>query len=184
MTVRIFVVITLLVVVSASAGWQQSLSQSLSQTRAQEIAASFNKFKNAVKEKKGVRIEKYKDVRSEPVIKQNRSDYSGVYEVTDLGYVITIQVESDGRVHATGNESAPLSRSFRLEHARIDGALLSATKVYDNGASEKFEGVFMTRTERTSPTQTGVTTFGLGVVLSTPLEANGISWERLFYQRK
>ena len=177
---RIFVLITLLVTISANAASQQASTQ----TRAQEIAASFSKFKNTVKVKNGVRAEKYKDVRSEPVTKQNRSEYSGVYEFGDLGYVINLQVESNGRVNATGYEGAPESRSFRLENARIEGALLSATKVYANGTAEKFEGVFMTRTERTSPTQNGVTTFGLGVVLDTPFELNGITWQRLFYQRR
>ena len=62
------------------------ISQQLSsQTKAREIAAAFTKNKHAVKEKFGVRMEKYKDVRSEPAVKSNVSEYSGVYEVPDLG---------------------------------------------------------------------------------------------------
>jgi hypothetical protein len=159
-----------------------SSQQQSSQTRAVEIAASFNKHKSAVKEKNGVRIEKYKDVRSEAVVKPNISEYSGVYEVSDLGFAISIQVGSDGRIVANGHDAQ--SRSFRLGHASIESGLLTGTKVYSDGAAEKFEGVFMTRTERSSPTAAGVTTFGLGVILSTPFEQSGNTYERLFYQFK
>jgi hypothetical protein len=181
---RSLVVIALLVVVSVNLASQQLPSQ----TRAQEIAASFNKYKNAVKEKYGVRREKYKDVRSEPVVKQNSKDYSGVYEVSYLGCVINLQIGSDGRIQANGyetmGESNLQSRSFRLENASIAGALLTASKVYDDGAAEKFEGVFMTRTERNSPTDTGVSLFGLGVLLGKPFEHGGITYDKLFYQWK
>ena len=175
---RSFVVIVLLVIVSVNAPSQQSSSQ----TRTRQIAVSFNKQKHVVKEKNGVRTEKYKDVRSESVVKPNVRDYSGVYEVSDLGYLINIQVGSDGAVQANGYEKT--SRPFRLENARIEGALLTATKVYGDGTEEKFEGVFMNRTERNSPTDAGVTRFGLGVVLSTPVELGGITYDKLFYKLK
>src|SRR5215475_6024572 len=119
---RTSVVISLLFACSAIATSQQLSSQS----RTQEIASSFNKYKSAVKEKHGIRTEKYKDVRSEPVVKQNVQDYAGVYEVPELGYLINIQVGTDGRVQASGHETndAQQSRGFSLENAKIDGALL------------------------------------------------------------
>ena len=55
-----------------------------------------------MKEKHGVRREKYKEVRSEPALRQDVRDYSGTYEVPDLGYRLTIQVASDGRMEASG----------------------------------------------------------------------------------
>ena len=174
---RTFVVIVLSVACVGSVIAQQLTSQ----TKAREIAAAFTKNKHAVKEKFGVRMEKYKDVRSEPAVRSNISDYSGVYEVPDLGYVISVQVGSDGRIQASGSEK---SRSFRLEDAKIDGALLTATKVYADGAREKFEGSFLNRTDRNSPTDPGVTMFGLGVVLTTPFEINGLTYDKLFYQLK
>jgi hypothetical protein len=181
---RPFVLLILLVVCFVNVTSHQSGSQ----TRAQELAASFNKHKSATKEKNGVRIEKYKDVRSEPVAKQNKSDYSGVYEVPELGYVINLQVSTDGQVQADGFESKgegyQRSRPFRLENARIEGALLTAARVYDDGTKDKFEGVFITRTAHNSPTDIGVSTFGLGVVLGTPFERDGLSYEKLFYQFK
>jgi len=161
--------------------------ESYAQRRTQEIVASFNKQKYAVKEKYGVRSEKYKKVRSEPVIKQNIRDYSGVYEESDLGYLINIQVGSDGKVEARGSEPANggtrQSRSFRLAGAKITGAMLTATKVYDNGPTEKFEGVFINRTEFNSPTDNGVSAFGLGVV-GNPVEFAGVTLDKLFYQLK
>jgi len=63
-------IITLLIVcclIPVSAVSQESDAQK----RTEEIVASFNKQKYAVKEKHGVRMEKYKKVQSEPVIKQN-----------------------------------------------------------------------------------------------------------------
>ena len=161
--------------------------ESYIQKRTQEIVASFNKQKYAVKEKYGVRSEKYKRVVSEPVIKQSIRDYSGVYEVSDLGYLINIQVGSDGSVKATGfypaNGSTRPARSFRLEGAYITGAMLTATKVYDDGATEKFEGVFINRTDFNSPTDSGVSAFGLGVV-GNRVEFAGVTLDKLFYQLK
>jgi len=174
---RTFVVIVLSVACAASIVSQQLSSQ----TKAREIAAAFTKNKHAVKEKFGVRVEKYKDVRSEPAVKSNLSEYSGVYEVHDLGYVISVQVGNDGRIQANGSEN---SRTFTLENAKIDGALLTATKVYSDGAREKFEGSFLNRTDRNSPADPGVTIFGLGVVLTTPFEVNGLTYDKLFYQLK
>lgn len=175
---RTFFAIALLVVCSVSAITQQ-LSQ---ETRAQEITASFTKHKHVVKEKYGVRREKYKDVVSESLVKPNAREYSGVYETQDLSFVINVQVGSDGRIQANGSENG--LRSFKLENARIEGALLTATKIYADGRTEKFEGVFMTRTERNSPNDPGVTRFGLGVLLLTPVEHGGITYDKLFYQLK
>jgi len=161
--------------------------ESYTQKRTQEIVASFNKQKYAVKEKDGVRREKYKKVVSEPVIKQNFKDYSGVYEVSDLGYRIDLQAGSDGSVKATGSEPANgdtrQARRFRLEGANITGAMLTATKVYEDGATEKFEGVFINRTAFNSPTDNGVSAFGLGVV-GIRVEFAGMTLDRLFYQLK
>ena len=157
------------------------------QKRTQEIVAAFNKAKYAVKEKYGVRKEKYKKVVSEPVTKQNIRDYSGVYEASDFGYLINIQVGSNGDVKAIGSEPANgdtrQTRSFRLEGAKIVGAMLTGTKVYDVGPTEKFEGVFINRTDFNSPTDNGVTVFGLGVVRN-PVEFAGVTFDKLFYQLK
>lgn len=177
---RTLALVTLLVAVPAMAASQQSSEQS----RAQQVAAAFTKHKQTVKEKRGVRMEKYKDVRTEPVVKQNVTEYSGVYQVVDFGDVIDLRVGTDGTVEATGHDSDQPSRTFVLENARIDGAVLTATKVYRDGARERFEGVFMNRTERDAPSDPGITTFGLGVLLTTPREFSGNTYDKLFYRLK
>jgi hypothetical protein len=177
---RTLALVTLLVACPAIAVTQQSSSQS----RAQQVAAAFTKQKHLVAEKHGVRKEKYKDVRSEPLVKQDITDYSGVYQVAEFGDVIDLRIASDGRMQAEGHDSDQPSRTFVLENARIEGAVLTATKVYRDGATEQFEGVFMTRTERNTPTDPGITTFGLGVVLATPREFAGNTYDKLFYQLK
>ena len=174
---RTFVVIVLSVACAVNVVAQQISSQA----KAREIAAAFTKNKHVVKEKYGVRREKYKDVQSEPAVKSNLREYSGVYEVPDLAYVISVQVGNDGQVQATGSEQ---SRTFKLENAKIEGALLTASKVYSDGAREKFEGVFLNRTDRDSPNDPGVTIFGLGVILKAPFERNGLTYDKVFYQMK
>jgi hypothetical protein len=159
------------------------------QKRADEIVASLNKKKEMVKEKYGVRKEKYKEVRCEPVIKANPSEHSGTYEVSDLGlgYSLTIRVGNDGRVDASGYEptegGVKEARQFALRDARIEGALLTGEKVYTDGAVEKFEGVFIKRTVINSPTDDGVSSFGLGVV-GRQIVIGGLTLDKLFYQLK
>ena len=173
---RTCVVIALLVACTVNV-FSQQLS---SHARAQAVAEAFTKKKHEVKEKFGIRVEKYKDIKSEPLVKQNLGDYSGTYGVPEFGFVISLQVGSD-RVQANGSENG---RVFRLENAKINGALLTASKVYNDGTTETFEGVFLKRTDRNSPTDPGVITFGLGVVLNAPVELNGNTWDKLFYQRQ
>ena len=139
-----------------------------SQSTAQQIAASFTKHKEVVKEKRGVRSEKYKDVQSEPTIRQNVKDYAGVYEVDGLEYVIVIDVANDGRVRATSN-------GRELENARIEAGVLRA---------EGFEGALLTRTDRDSPNDPGIISYGLGVLLDTPVEFEGNTYDKLFYRLK
>ena len=174
--------------ISSSASSQHlSSSQSAAQTRTRAIVASFNKSKHKIKERRGVRIEKYKEIRSEPVIKEDVRDYSGSYEVPDLRFSLDLQVDANGNLAASGYEpvdaDATVMRRFTLRNVRIDGALLTATKVYENGATEPFEGVFMNRTSFDSPTDRGVTTFGLGVVGGF-VRVGGATVDSLFYQRK
>ncbi|HEX6648169.1 MAG TPA: hypothetical protein VF075_01475 [Pyrinomonadaceae bacterium] len=173
---RTCVVIAFVIVCAANI-----FAQTPAQTRAQAIAAGFNKQKHVVKEKYGVRTEKYKDVQSEAVVRQNVRDYAGVYELTDLGYVINIQVANDGRLEMNALEN---NQPVRFEKVRIEGALLTASRIYQDGSTEKFEGVFLNRTERNSPSDAGVTTFGLGVVPATPVTAHGLTFDKLFYQAK
>ena len=157
------------------------------QARMQAIVASFSKNKHVVKEKRGVRMEKYKKVVSTPAIRNVR-DYAGSYEVEDWGLSLNLRVDENGNVSASGrdqvNLDSPVWRQFTLRNARIQGALLTGTKVYANGTTEPFEGAFINRTSFESPTDRGVTKFGLGVIRSSRLVMNGMSIDRVFYERK
>ena len=165
------------------AGWVIVGSLPLSsQSRALEIAAAFSKHKSVVKETHGVRREKYKDVRSEPTVKQNIRDYSGVYEVAELGYLLNIQVSDDGTVRASGSDGDALGRRFELANATLQETLLTGTKVYRDGTTERLEAVFLTRTDRNSPTDPGTVLYGLGVLLPGTIELSGNTYDKLFYQ--
>src|SRR5690348_6011776 len=113
---RTVALVTLLAAGPALAAPQQSSSQS----RAQEVAAAFSKHKHLVAEKHGVRKEKYIDVRSEPIVKQDITEYSGIYQVADLGDVIELRIGSDGRIQADGHDSDQPSRTFVLANGKIE----------------------------------------------------------------
>lgn len=166
--------------------------ESYAQKRSEEILTSFNKRKHEVREVFGVRNERYKEIRSEPVVRRGLGDYAGTYEVPGLGYLIRISAGRDGEVGVTGYEpraggAQDGARRFRLEGLRLDGALLSGTKVYEDGAREKLEGVFinMTDVEGASPTQIEhrATTFGLGVT-GMQVEKDGVTSDKIFYHLK
>lgn len=162
-----------------------TFGQDSSIERKTEIVASFNKEKHIAKEKHGVRIEKYKKVVSEPANRTNIQDYSGVYEVEGFGHRLSIQVGNDGRINANGSEPTNGgSRTFKLEGAKISNAMLRATKVFPDGSTEKFEGVFLNRTDYISPDDSGSRAFGLGVLVNNPVEINGLTLDKLFYQFK
>lgn len=155
--------------------------------RSQEIVTLFNKQKHVVKEKYGVRLEKYKKIQSEPVIKQDIREYSGEYEVSGWGGALNLQVAGDGKIKATGfwpgREADQPPRKFTLQRARIRGAMLTATKVYEDGTTEILEGVFMNLTSFASPSDTGHSEFGLGVVGGAAAFGR-VTLDRVFYQKQ
>jgi hypothetical protein len=156
-----------------------------SELRAQAIVASFNKSKHVVKEKYGVRKEKYLRVQSVPAVKQNPTDYSGAYEGTDVRFSLQLRVDASAKVEGSGveplNDETGVSRSYTLRDGRMTGALITATKVYASGSTAPFEGVFIDKTVYESPTDKGVTEFGLGVV-GQQIQVGGVNVDKLFYQ--
>ena len=155
--------------------------------RTQVLLASFNKTKHAVKERHGVRVEKYKRVRSEAAIRLNPENYSGTYEMSDLGFALRLRVDRNGNVEATGEEplggAVGVRRTFVLRNARVDGALLTGTRVYADGTSDYFEGVFINLTSFDSPADKGVSTFGLGVT-GRAVAVSGVVLDKFFYELK
>jgi hypothetical protein len=173
-----------LLLVGAGAASAQVAGSTGAQARSQVIAASFNKFKNVHKEKHGVTKAKYLKIESRPAIKANPEDYSGTYEVPDLGFAMRLRVDHSGKVEGTGYEpiaDPAVRRMFTLRDGKIEGALITATKVYANGKSERLEGVFIDRTTFESPTDKGTASFGLGVI-GKPVEVSGMTLDKLFYE--
>jgi hypothetical protein len=172
--------------VGAAVASAQVTSSMGAQARSQAIAASFSKFKNISKEKHGVTKAKYLKIESRPAVKANPEDYSGTYEVPDFGFALRLRVDHSGKVEGTGYEpiaDPAVRRTFTLRDGRIEGALITATKVYANGKSENLEGVFIDRTTFESPTDKGSTRFGLGVI-GKPVEVSGLTLDKLFFELK
>jgi hypothetical protein len=142
------------------------------QSKTDELIAALGKTKYKKKEKKNISIEIYIDVKSEAVIKTDVRDYSGVYE-SNSDYRLELRVSAGGNVEGSGydtrfNNSG--KQNFTLRDARIEGALLTATKVFENGETARFEAVFNNRTvtEGKNPNEidSRETKFGLGFIQS------------------
>ena len=174
-------VVALATVVTTSSVSAQARGSAEAKTNA--IASSFSKFKNVSKEKRGVKIEKYKNVQSDPVVLPNPADYSGKYEVPDMHMRLELAVNRDGSFTGSGYEQLAdgVMRTFALRDGKIEGALATATKVYAN-ATETFQGAFMNRSAYDSPTDKGVTVFGLGVI-GHAVYIDGNTIDRFFFQR-
>ena len=177
--------LTLLFVAAGRISSQTLGSTADPQAKTKAIVASFNKFKHLSKEKHGIKKEKYLKVESNPVLKANPEDYSGTYEIPDLGFAMHLRVDHSGRVEGDGYEplmpDPAVRRTFTLKNGKIEGALLTATKVYAGGYPEKLEGAFIERTTFESPTDKGFSRFGLGT-LGRPIEVSGLTLDKFFYE--
>lgn len=155
--------------------------------KAEQVAAGLNKTKHKIKEKKGFRTEAFVEIKNIPAIRSNPSEYSGEYAVGDLGISLSLTADANGNVTGSGTELE--KGKFTLRDARIEGALLTATKVYESGAIEKLEGVFVNRTAVAGTSPENITSrethFGFGVPnVNLNLKDNGIYLTNLFYELK
>jgi len=168
-----------------AAARQQAIVPSNTDTRVRAIVASFSKSKHVTKVRRGVSHEKYKEVRSEPVVRSKLESLSGTYEAEGLHLELHLNVDANGRVSGSGEEQEAegVTRSFGLSDGKVEGALLTATKRYPDGATQQLEGVFINMTSYDSPTDKGVTFFGLGV-LSNPINISGLTMDKFFYRHK
>jgi len=177
--------VTAAILAPASARAQANTASAAERT--QVILASFSKSKHVVKERRGIRVEKYKDVRSTPAARANPADYSGRYAVDDFGFVVNLRVDANGNLTGDGYEpmggDTGVRKTFRLADGRIEGALLTATQIYPDGTRQRFEGVFMNRTSTDSPTDKGTTEFGLGVIGRT-ITIDGLTMNKFFYRKR
>jgi hypothetical protein len=157
--------------------------------RSQYLAASLDKNKYKKKEKRGFSIEFYIDIKNAPVVKAEAAEYSGRYGAD--GYLLDLRVESSGAATGSGYESdmgGGHVSLFTLRDARIDGALLTAVKVYENGETRPFEAVFVDRTVTTGKNANSIessnVSFGLGYV-HTGSGSYDDNWtNRVFMERR
>jgi hypothetical protein len=136
--------------------------------RTSTLVASLDKTKYKQKEKKNISIEVYVSIKNEAVIR-DAYDYGGNYASEEGDYSLTLHVERGGAASGNGRDLINDRRmSFTLKDASISGALLSGTKVYENGEQQKFEAVFVNRTVATGKNENEITSrdtkFGMGFI--------------------
>ena len=165
---RIFILVVALVL---SIGLSDTIFAQNAEQKTQNLIAALGKTKYKKKEKKNFSVEKYIDIKSEAVLKNNAQDYAGVYQSPDANYRIELRVSADGKVEGNGYDSdfdSSQKQNFTFKDGRIEGALLTATKVYANGETEKLEAVFNNRTviEGKNPNEINSreTKYGLGFI--------------------
>jgi len=158
--------------------------------KTQEIVVSLNKTKYKKKEKKDFVVEVYIDIKNEPVVKSSVADYAGSYVCEDGDYRLDLSV-SGGKIEGSGtdlyfensNFDKQRQRKFTLRDARIEGALLTATKVYDGGETQNFEAVFVNRTsihgKNPNEIDSRVTKYGIAFI-----ETNNTMTNRVFCEYK
>jgi len=169
--------VVLFCVASTGAVYAQDAGQ-----RARDLATALDKTKYKKKEKRGFAIEMYIDIKNEPVVR-NAAAYSGLYQSDGSDFRLQLDVSADGSATGSGYDSLNFSNgqkvNFTLRDAHVDGALLTATKVFDNGTSEKFEAIFANRTvsagQNPNSISTHDTSYGLGFI-----QANGAWTNRVF----
>jgi hypothetical protein len=117
---------------------------------------------------------KFKEKRFEPVTRPQLKDYEGKYVGIESSYFIEMLVASDGKLAVTSYEG---ERQAVLRDIRIEGPILTATKVYTDGATEDFSGVFANRILN------GKSAFGI-IVDNVDVRLEGLTLTSLFYRLK
>ena len=153
-----------------------------------ELVASLDKTKYKKKDKGVVQLEFFFEVKNEAALKSDQSQYTGAYEAD--GYLLTLTVLADGSVKGSGYDSQkdggkPVN--FELKNAKLNGALITGTKIFDNGREQPFEAVFVNRTTRSGTNPNTVndqkTEFGLGFIQTS--NAPDSNWtNRVFLERR
>jgi hypothetical protein len=182
-TAILFIIFSLFISDNASAQTSNAAA------RTEELVAALGKTKYKKKEKKNVVIEFYMDIKNEAVVKKNIAGYAGKYICEDGDYRVELRISADGRVEGNGtdlyfdgsNFDKEKSKNFTFQNAKIEGALLTATKVFDNGQTLQFEAVFVNRTVRSGKNaneiETSETKYGLGFIQTNDVFTNRVFCE-------
>ena len=121
----------------------------------------------------GQKKKKTKEKRFEPVARENLKDYEGTYVGVDQTYVIEVRLGEDGKLSVSSREG---NKRMTLANVKVEGARLLARKVYADGTTAEFEGIFGNRVLN------GVRSFGL-LVDGTQVNVAGLMLDRIFYRR-
>lgn len=161
----------------------EAYAQDASQ-RTRELVSALDKTKYKKKEKANLSIEIYIDIKNEPAVRADPTAYSGNYESEE--YRMTLSVAKDGSATGDGydNVGENMRRTnFTIRDARIEGALLTGTKVYEGGTPQPFEAVFTNRTVSTGKNVNQIdsreTLFGIGFI-----QNNGSWTNRVFLEKR
>jgi hypothetical protein len=117
---------------------------------------------------------KNKEKRFERVVKQNVADYAGRYSGFQSDYYLEVRVDGAGALSATSFEGG---RRAELQNIRLEQGRLTATRVYEDGATKEFAATFANRILN------GASDFGIvveGVITGTP----SVTLSRVFYKRE
>src|SRR5262245_9066098 len=100
--------------------------------RAQDLAAALDK--TTYKKKNKIDLELYIEIKNVPAVRDN-VEYSGTYRSEEYG--LDLKVSPDGTASGSGYDVVDYKNSqqkrFTVKDARVEGALLTGTKVYENG---------------------------------------------------
>lgn len=152
-----FKLFTLIAIVLSIGFSGSALAQDSSQ-RTKDLVAALDKTKYKKKEKANLSVEVYVDIKNVPAVR-DPFEYGGIYESD--GYRLDLQVAKGGSATGGGYDTYfdnNVRMNFTLKDARVEGALLTATKVYESGEAIPFEAVFVNRTSRAGTSPDAVTT--------------------------
>jgi hypothetical protein len=115
---------------------------------------------------------KHKEKRYEPVALRDVRDSEGKYVGIEDSYFIDIHVTSDGAMNITVYEAG---RRATLKDIRLEGAIITASKVFEDGGTGSFSGVFANRILN------GRSAFGI-IVDNLHIEMDGFMLNGLFFK--
>jgi hypothetical protein len=114
---------------------------------------------------------KKKEKRFEPAVKQRVEEYAGRYTGIMPDYYLEVAATADGELRVTSHEG---ERRATLGDIRLDGARLTATRIYADGATRDFEATFVNRILN------GESSFGI-MVENVEVPFDGMTLTSIFY---
>ena len=115
---------------------------------------------------------KQKEKRFEPVVKGQLEEYAGRYVGMEEYYLEVAATGADGQLAIVSHEGA---RRATLENIRLDGARLTATRVYRDGTTKDFAATFVNRILN------GDVRFGI-MVENVGVKFEGLTLNNIFYR--